>query len=70
MNLVHPRPITWGSIMRPISEAVYQKQVTPSPLPLIPFTEWVERLDMYAADMTSEEDIQRVVSYMRNASLQ
>ncbi|KAG6374188.1 hypothetical protein JVT61DRAFT_4841 [Boletus reticuloceps] len=59
VNLVHPRPSAWKSIMQPISEALYQKHLTPSRLPLIPFTEWVERLEEQAAN-TTEENAQRV----------
>ncbi|KAF8438365.1 putative aminoadipate reductase [Boletus edulis BED1] len=59
VNLVHPRPSTWKSVMQPISEALYQKHLTSSRLPLIPFTEWVERLEEEAAN-TNEENAQRV----------
>lgn len=61
MNLVHPRPVTWKSVVQPISEAIYQKGLTSSPLPLISFTQWVERLEKHAVD-TSEEDVRRAVS--------
>lgn len=47
--------------MQFISEAVYQKHLTPSSLPLIPFTEWVERLEKHAVN-ASEEDVRMVVS--------
>lgn len=53
--------------MQPISEAVYQKHLTPSPLPLIPFTEWVARLGKHATD-TNEEDVRHVVSTLNNLS--
>ena len=60
VNLVHPRPTAWESVMQPISEVMYQKRLTPFPLPLIPFTEWVQRLEKRAVN-TSEEDVGRVV---------
>ena len=47
--------------MQFISEAVCRKRLTPSPLPLIPFTEWVERLEMHAVD-TNGESVQYMVS--------
>ncbi|KAH0833861.1 putative aminoadipate reductase [Lanmaoa asiatica] len=59
VNLVHPRPITWESLMQSISEAVYKKHLTSSPLPLIPFTQWVARLEKYIVD-ASGEDVRRV----------
>lgn len=61
MNLVHPRPVSWASLMQPVSEAMYQKGLTPSPLPLVRFAEWVERLEKYAVD-ANEENVRRVVS--------
>lgn len=47
--------------MQPISEAVYQKHLTSSPLPLIPFAKWVERLERYTTN-ANEENIRQVVS--------
>ncbi|KAH0833866.1 putative nonribosomal peptide synthetase [Lanmaoa asiatica] len=59
VNVVHPRPIAWNALMQPISEVVYQKRLTSSPLPLIPFSRWVVRLNECAAN-TSEANIRRV----------
>ncbi|KAF9244919.1 putative aminoadipate reductase [Melanogaster broomeanus] len=50
VNLVHPRPVEWVSLMKPISSALYQKNLTSEPLPLVPFDQWVTRLEKYAAD--------------------
>ena len=60
VNVVHPRPTTWDALMQPVSDVVYQKGLTPSPLPLISFTEWVARLERDATD-ASEENVRRVV---------
>lgn len=48
--------------MQPISEAVYQKHLTSSALALIPFGEWVTRLNACVVD-TREANIRRVVSF-------
>jgi len=59
VNLVHPRPVEWASLMKPISSALHQKNVTSEPLPLVPFDEWVASLAKCAAD-TSEANVRRV----------
>ena len=61
-NLVHSRPVTWASLMQSIRDTLYQRHLTSSPLPLIPFSEWVTRLDVCAVD-SSEANIRRVVSF-------
>ncbi|KAF9228211.1 acetyl-CoA synthetase-like protein [Gyrodon lividus] len=59
VNLVHPRPVKWVSLMKPISSVLYQKSLTSEPLPLVPFGEWVTRLEKCAANM-SEDNIRRL----------
>ena len=62
VNVVHPRPIAWVSLMQPMSEAVYRKDLTSSPLPLIGFSQWVARLNERAvAESMSEANIRRLV---------
>ncbi|CAK5283812.1 unnamed protein product [Mycena citricolor] len=51
MNLVHPRPVTWDTIMSGIAGALH--------LPLIAFPEWIERLKTAAVGATAE-DFERV----------
>ena len=69
VNLVHPRPIAWKKLMQPIAEVVYQQHLTSSLLPLIPFGQWVTRLNACAVD-TREANIKRVVGFpIRNTSL-
>ncbi|CAK5265509.1 unnamed protein product [Mycena citricolor] len=51
MNLVHPRPVAWDTIMTAIAGTLH--------LPLIVFSEWIERLERAAVGATAE-DLQRV----------
>ena len=37
LNLVHPRPVPWTAVMSPIAEALK--------VPLVPFAEWLARLN-------------------------
>ncbi|KIJ61725.1 hypothetical protein HYDPIDRAFT_158984 [Hydnomerulius pinastri MD-312] len=59
VNLVHPRPVEWACLMKPISVALQQKNLTPLLLPLVSFGEWVERLEKYATE-SNEDNIRRV----------
>jgi len=60
VNLVHPRPIPWTALMRPVADAICDRKVTKDPLPLIPFSEWLEKLEASAKDV-SEENMKRIV---------
>ncbi|KAH7913622.1 putative aminoadipate reductase [Hygrophoropsis aurantiaca] len=59
INLVHPRPVTWTSVMQPVSYALSRQSVTGDILPLIPFKDWFASLETLAKDMNSE-NIRRI----------
>ncbi|KAL4077414.1 putative aminoadipate reductase [Scleroderma citrinum] len=59
INLVHPRPVEWEALMKPISKALTAKNITVEPLPLIPAAEWYHRLEIQAVD-ADEAKIKRV----------
>ncbi|KAL4071516.1 hypothetical protein V8B97DRAFT_1960480 [Scleroderma yunnanense] len=59
INLVHPRPVEWEALMKPISKALTAKNITTEPLPLIPAAEWYHRLEIQAVD-ADEAKIKRV----------
>lgn len=50
--------------MQPIADAMFERKITGVPLPLIPFSEWLEKLECSAKDM-SEENIKRIVRVFR-----
>jgi len=60
VNVVHPRPIAWNALMRPVSDAIFEHKVMSNPLPLIPFSEWLEKLESAAKD-ASEETMKHIV---------
>ena len=68
VNVVHPRPVEWEALMRPISEALFAKNITAEPLPLVPSAEWYHRLEKYAVNV-NEGKIKRVVCPVENLSL-
>ena len=61
INVVHPRPVEWEALMKPISDALFAKNITREPLPLVPSAEWYRRLEKLAVN-ANEETIRRVVS--------
>ncbi|KAG2046459.1 hypothetical protein BDR06DRAFT_1037076 [Suillus hirtellus] len=52
VNLVHPRPTTWKTLMQPIMDALVECKVTSYLLPLMPFSEWLEKLKSSAKDLS------------------
>ncbi|KAG2076565.1 putative aminoadipate reductase [Suillus decipiens] len=59
MNMVHPRPVVWRALMQPIADALVERKVTGHPLPLVPFSEWLEKLESSAKDF-NEETMKRI----------
>jgi len=67
MNLVHPRPTAWRNLMQPIADAMVAHKVTSHPLPFVSFSEWFEKLELSAKDV-SEETMKRIVCVSRQLS--
>jgi len=65
VNMVHPRPVEWTALMKPISDALFAKRITKEPLPLIPAAEWYHTLEKHALNV-SEEKMKRVVSHFED----
>jgi hypothetical protein len=62
LNLVHPRPVEWKSVILDISEAIKQERSLGSgTLPLVPFQDWFSQLNLRAKD-GNEIDIRNIVS--------
>ncbi|KZP33066.1 putative nonribosomal peptide synthetase [Athelia psychrophila] len=59
LNIVHPRPVAWSAIMRPLSEALHQHKVTPDVIPLVAFKEWFAMLENSATG-ADEHDMGRI----------
>lgn len=61
LNFVHPRPITWTSMITSIQEALVAKnKLDAAALPLIPFEDWVARLGEQGKN-AKDEDLQKIV---------
>jgi hypothetical protein len=61
LNIVHPRPIEWSTIMRDVGEALLAAKVSSEALPLVPFEEWFKRLEG-RAKIADVHDISSIVS--------
>ncbi|KAI6017887.1 putative aminoadipate reductase [Pisolithus marmoratus] len=59
VNLVHPRPVEFEAIMKPISDALFEKNITKERLPLLHSAEWFRRLEKQAVN-ANEERIRQV----------
>ncbi|OAX30945.1 hypothetical protein K503DRAFT_870821 [Rhizopogon vinicolor AM-OR11-026] len=59
VNLVHPRPIAWKTLMQPIADTIVERKITSNPLPLVPFSEWFVKLES-SAKGASEDTMKRI----------
>ncbi|TFK46448.1 acetyl-CoA synthetase-like protein [Heliocybe sulcata] len=57
INAVHPRPAKWRNIMKAISKALGESCGV---LPLVPFKEWVQKLERCAGHNTTADDLNRI----------
>lgn len=61
LNIVHPKPVAWSSILQHVSEALHAANVTEKVLPLVPFADWFAKLEQRAS-RANEKEMRRVVS--------
>ena len=68
LNIVHPRPVKWSTVMRDVRDALLAAKVSSEALPLVPFGEWFEQLEG-RAKIADEHDISIIVSIYCQISL-
>jgi hypothetical protein len=61
LNVVHPRPIAWNSILSSINDAIVEEGLSPSRIPVVDFSAWVSSLESHAKD-SSPESLENIVS--------
>ncbi|KAE9382787.1 NAD(P)-binding protein, partial [Gymnopus androsaceus JB14] len=60
VNVVHPKPVSWTSVVENIRSALIQEKHLSSPsLPLVPYHEWVDAVEQHARNPT-EKDTQNI----------
>ena len=62
LNIVHPRPSQWSTIIRAIGDALHHAGVTQEIIPLIPFSEWLGRLEQ-RSEGADADDMAKIVSF-------
>ncbi|KZP28667.1 putative aminoadipate reductase [Athelia psychrophila] len=55
LNIVHPRPSQWSTIITSVANALHRAGVAEHCLPLIPFKEWFERLEQRSKGANADE---------------
>jgi len=61
LNVVHPRPVTWTSIISAINDALIQEGVLKELLAIVEFSEWFELLETRAREDSSTRNIDDIV---------
>lgn len=62
LNIVHPRPSHWSTIIRSIGDALHHAGATKKVVPLIPFSEWLDRLEQ-RSEGADANDMAKIVSF-------
>ncbi|KAF7968546.1 hypothetical protein HWV62_30169 [Athelia sp. TMB] len=73
LNLVHPRPSSWPEMFKLFNDALVRSRTIPSPLSLIPFSEWFEKIEQCArgadkAEMTNIPAL-RMLEFFRGMAI-
>lgn len=61
LNIVHPRPVAWNSIISAVNDALVQEDVMKERLPVVEFSKWFELLEAKAREDSSTKHINDVV---------
>ena len=56
LNVVHPHRAAWHDILEGVNKALGAN------LPFMPYKDWLARLEAFAAQENSQENLERVVS--------
>ena len=61
LNIVHPRPISWASIISAVNDALVREEVVKDRLPIVEFSEWFKLLESKAREDSSPKGIRDIV---------
>ena len=61
LNIVHPRPVAWASIISAINDALVQEDVVKQQLPVVEFSMWFELLETKARENLSTKQMNNIV---------
>ena len=66
LNIVHPRPVAWDSIISAINDALVKEDVVKERLPVVEFSKWFELLEAKAREDSSTKHINDIVCSRNN----
>ena len=66
LNIVHPRPVPWDSIISAINDALVQEGVVKERLPIVEFSKWFSLLEAKAREDSSTKHISQIVMSRNN----
>jgi hypothetical protein len=61
LNVVHPRPVTWASVILAVNDALVKEEVVKERLPIVEFSKWFELLETKARDNLSTKHMSDIV---------
>jgi thioester reductase-like protein len=67
LNVVHPRPVPWTSIISAINDALVQEGVLKELLAIVEFSEWFEMLEIRAREDSSTRNIDDIVCIQKKS---
>jgi hypothetical protein len=67
LNVVHPRPVPWTSIISAINDALVQEGVLKELLAIVEFAEWFEMLEIRAREDSSTRNIDDIVCIQKKS---
>lgn len=62
LNIVHPRPSQWSTIITSVAGALHRAGVADHRLPLVPFKEWFDLLEQRSKGADADE-MANIVSF-------
>jgi thioester reductase-like protein len=54
LNVVHPRPVPWNSVVSSINEALVEEGITEAKIPIVDFQDWFAKLEAHASNASEE----------------
>ncbi|KZP16286.1 putative aminoadipate reductase [Athelia psychrophila] len=55
LNIIHPKPSQWSTVITSVASAMQRAGITRRRLPLVPFSEWFERLEQRSKNADANE---------------
>lgn len=62
LNIVHPRPSQWSSIINSVADELHRARVSQIRLPLVAFQDWFGRLEEHSKGVDVDE-MANIVSF-------